>query len=243
VTDDFRIVTKEEIEQPRAARDIRGWIDGALHRFNATPELKAMFRAGKDAGKILREESLPLAIFAANHFHESGEVVITHKLGNQSYDATVADRRTPPGCVRFVELTSAWMTRQEALRSQILARDGHVPAYGPVIERNENGERVEPYVVLEAHDHADLVAGHLPQIRAAIVRKAENTYPRGTALVVFVDEHGPFRLEEDRADLRELAETQFKQLVDGREFCLLALVGSGTLYIEVELTLGAPDPA
>jgi hypothetical protein len=88
---------------------------------------------------------------------------------------------------------------------------------------------------LEAQDHLKLRAEHIERARQAVIRKAKKIYAPATALVIMVDDRGPFRELADRAELTTVAKAEFVPLIDGREFCVLAFVGAAGLFIGFEL--------
>ena len=231
------LVTREEIETPRTAAEIRRWIDGALERFQDRPrEIRNAARAGKLLWKELTQEALPIALFAARYLAASSAVSIRHVLGSQQYDAEVDDKRTPPSRVRFIEVTHSAFDGDDARRMELLSSQGHAPSYGPVIAEGPKGRRTRLEAQLEAYDHLDLRAEHIERASQAVARKARKKYPDGTALVVMVDDSGPFSKEDDRAELARVAMGEFAPLVFQREFCVLAFVGTRELFIAVELS-------
>lgn len=70
---------------------------------------------------------------------------------------------------------------------------------------------------------------------AAVERKAANKYPDGTALVVRIDDAGPFRHEADVAELDRVAREILLPLVSGCEFRVLALAGSRAVHLAYPL--------
>jgi hypothetical protein len=220
------MITREEFEAPRTAADILAWVDAAGERLSATKELKAAARLGRNGAKELWGEARPIALFAHRYFDASRQVTIRHVIGNQNYDATVDDRREHPGPVRFIEVTLSDQTRDDSIRMELLNRDGHAPGTGPVRAEGPRDNRRILEGRSEAVDHVDLREQALGAVRDAIARKLGVQYPAGTALIVRIDDHLPFRNDEDVDELNAVAAEHFVPLVRGREFCLLALVGS-----------------
>src|SRR5882672_6406981 len=104
------------------------WVDATSARFN-TRALKAEARRGKHFAKELMEEARPMALFARRHYGAAADVLITHVLGNQHYDGTVEDQRATPDDIRYIEVTGT-RTYNDALRLEVLSRDGHAPLLG-----------------------------------------------------------------------------------------------------------------
>ena len=90
--------------------------------------MKAAAREGKFFAKELTDEALPMALFAHRYFDGSPDVLISHVIGNQQYDATVEDRRANASPIQYIETTVSDRDYTESLRMEILNRDGSVPA-------------------------------------------------------------------------------------------------------------------
>lgn len=121
------MLTKDELETPRTAAEMLAWVYSAHERFRATKELRAAAREGKFFAKELIHEALPIALFAHRYYGASHDVIITHVIGNQKYDAVVDDRRGAPSPVRHIEATVSDWSYMEALRMELLSREGHAP--------------------------------------------------------------------------------------------------------------------
>lgn len=237
------MIERAEFEVPRTAESMLAWVDEAGQRLSATPETRAAARLGRLGAKELWEEARPIALFARGYFGASPEVTIRHVLGNQNHDAVVEDRRAKPSRVRFVEVTLSDQTYEDAIRMELLNRDGHAPATGTVRAEGPRHNRRVLEGQTEAVDHIVSREQAIESVARAIGRKLEGQYPAGTALVVRVDDYLPFRFEEDVAELDRIATERLAPMVDGREFVVLALVGSrGTcLAYDVGLGDGRPD--
>lgn len=226
------MINTAELETPRTAAEILAWVNAAGRRFEATPELRAAARLGRLGAKELWEEARPIALFAHGYFDASPDVTIRHVIGDQNYDATVEDQRANPARVKYIEVTLSDQDYEESLRMELLNRDGHAPGTGPVRAEGPRGNRRVLEGILEAVNHDEQRANHLNRVNEAICRKLGNRYPAETALVVRVADHGPFRYEDDRAELDQVAQDHFVPMVADREFSVLALVGSlGTLLV------------
>ncbi len=75
-----------------------------------------------------------MARFAWRYFNESKEVLISHVLGNQQYDGVVDDKRAVPSHIRYIEVTDSTRDHNEALRNELLSRDGTAPGVGKVMQ-------------------------------------------------------------------------------------------------------------
>lgn len=224
------IITIEEIETPRSAAEMLGWVHAALARFN-TKQLKAEAREGKHFAKELTDEALPIGLFARGYFSGSTEVLISHVVGSQQYDAKVEDRRRNPSTVRHIEATVSDRNYTEALRMEILNETGSVAAYGKVVAEGTKGKRTKLEAESIALKHDDIREHHLKAVVEAVAKKTKINYPEHTALVVRIDDAGPFRETDDVASLEGLANSTLIPMVKGREFDVLALVGSQGLCL------------
>jgi len=228
------VVTKEELETPRSVPAYSAWVNEALARFN-TPKLRAAARLGKNLAKELTDEALPISWFANAYYNGSDKVIITHRIGNQNYDAEVADRRNDPASIRYIEVTVSDRDYEESLRMEILNRDRSAAAYGEVIVKGPKNRRTKLEAKSQTVRHEDIREKHINAVVNAVRQKCKkNAYPKHTALVVRVDDATPFRENDDIRALADLAEgTLTKMLCD--KFELLVLVGGQGLYLAYDL--------
>lgn len=224
------VVTKEELETPRSAAEMLAWVDSAHARFN-TPELKAQARMGELLASELVLEARPMALFAYRHYGASPQVLITHILGNQNYDAIVQDQRVHPEPIRYLEVTSTLKNYKDSLRMEILNAQGHVAAYGPVTAEGPRHKRTAIKAESVAVEHTVLRAEHLGRVRDAVARKAKKEYEQNTALIIAVDDSVPFREPEDARVLDELARDVLLPMLTDTNFIRLALEGSAGLHL------------
>lgn len=206
------------------------WVDSAHARFN-TRQLKAEAREGKHFASELVLEARPMALFAERHYGASSQVVVTHVLGNQNYDALVEDKRPSPEPIRYLEVTTTLKTYEDSLRMEILSKQGHVAAYGPVAVRGPRHNRISIRADGMAREHTAIRADHLKRVEDAVTRKAKKTYEPNTALIVAVDDSGPFRQGGDVEVLDRLAREVLVPMLAYKNFTLLALEGSNGLHL------------
>jgi hypothetical protein len=225
-----QVLTQEELETPRSSAEMLAWVDAAHARFN-TAELKAVFRAGKHFADELVLEARPMALFANRYYGASSQVVITHVLGNQNYDALVEDSRQQPESIRYLEVTTTLKTYEESLRMELLTKQGHVAAYGPVTAVGPRHKRVSIKAEGIAREHKAIRAEHLQRVQDAVGRKVKNRYERNTVLIVAVDDSVPFREQEDVQVLDKLAKEGLVPMLKATNFALLALEGGNVLHL------------
>jgi hypothetical protein len=224
------VLTQEELSIPRSAAEMLTWVGSAHARFN-TRELKAEARQGKHFANELVLEARPMALFAHRHYGASAQVVITHVLGNQNYDGVVEDKRSSPDSIRYIEVPTTLKTYEDSLRMEILSKQGHVAAYGPVTAEGPRHNRISIRADGMAREHTAIRADHLKRVEDAIERKAKKKYEPNTVLIVAVDDSGPFRECEDMKILDRLAKETLVPKLKGTNFTLLVLEGSNGLHL------------
>ena len=79
-------ITKEELELPRKASEIRKWVNNKIEEIGSTDKGKHAVRFRKGLCKELIEEALPLGIFCEQYFNNSDKVTISHHIGGQNYE-------------------------------------------------------------------------------------------------------------------------------------------------------------
>jgi hypothetical protein len=224
------VVTKQELETPRTAEDMLAWVDSAHARFN-TKALKAQAREGKHFANELVLEARPMALFAHRYFEASPLVIIRQVLGNQNYDAVIEDRRPRPESIRYLEVTTTLKTYEDSLRMELLNKQGHVAAYGPVTAEGPRHKRLSIKAEGMAREHTSIRADHLKLVQDAVERKAKKKYEENTVLIVAVDDSTPFREKEDVEALDTLARKVLVPMLQATSFSLLALEGSNGLHL------------
>jgi hypothetical protein len=220
---------------PRTAAEMLPWALEAHTRFTKSKALRDLARAGHGFAKELAEEALPMARFAWRYFRESKEVLITHVLGNQQYDGNVDDKRAAPSHIRYIEVTDSTRDHNEALRNELLSRDGTAPGVGKVHAEGPKGRRTRLEGEYAMRDVGAEPTQQLERVHEVVKAKAAKTYPSGTALVVHVDDAIVFKDAGAVAAVRKLAEDVLVPLLSGREFRVLVIEGSTHLYEAFEL--------
>jgi hypothetical protein len=227
----MEFVTKEELEMPRSAAQLLAWAEEKISSIGTTDSGKKAIRFRKGLCKTLVEEALPLGIFCAHYFKASRCVTINHIVGNQNYDAIVTDKRLRKSPITYLEVTQAHEGQNEHLRMIKLERKGSVNVLGRVKKRGTKHTGITVEIENEAKSHNDVVAAEKDRIAKAVERKAHNSYPKGTGLIIVFDDHIAFRDSEDKEDLKQFAKKNLQSKLTN--FCLAALVGwSKQTYVE-----------
>lgn len=225
------IISRDEMQAPRRASDMLDWVNQISDRLAALPsDLIEGVRLKRFGTKQYFEEAKPIARFSHSHFGASSDVTIRHILGNQNYDAEVADYRECPGPVRFIEVTRSLDGAADALRNELLNATGTAPAFGHIQADGPRGRRGAIRAENRAHSHDNLRAAELSRIRDVVGSKASKTYPEGTALVVLVSDRPGLSDPADLDVLDAFVKSELLPLVKG--FVLIAIVGEGGLYRE-----------
>jgi hypothetical protein len=172
-----------------------------------------------------------MALFAQRHYGASPQVIITHVLGNQNYDGIVQDNRASPEPIRYLEVTTTLKTYEASLRMELLSKQGHVAAYGPVTAEGPHHRRISITAEGIAREHQAIRADHLQLGQDVVTRKAKKKYEPNTALIVSVDDSVAFSQAEDVAALDELARETLVPMLQVSNFSLLALEGSNGLHL------------
>lgn len=228
------LISKTELETPRTAREYLAWVESRIQKLGKTDEGKSALRLRRGLAKVLVEEALPLAIFAAKHYGASRRVKIRHRIGNQNFDAEVMDGRLRKSPFKYVEVTQAHEGENEHYRMIALERDGHVNVLGTVKKSGTKHTGITIEVENEARSHDCVHSEELKRIAGAIARKLTKRYTDDTALVVAFDDYVAIRSDEDMDSLRDFVSQNLAKKITN--FRWLALVGWGKRnFLEFEL--------
>lgn len=229
------VISADEMQVPRTAADMLDWVDSTHGRFN-TKALRAEARLGQHFAKELLEEARPIAQFARRHYGAVTDVLISHVLGNQHHDATVDDRRAQPEDIRLIEVTGT-RTYEDALRMEVLNRDGHAPMLGNIERVRTGANRGQIAAHGVAQEHGRILADYVPLVLRAAQGKASNpNYGTNTALIIAVDDYMALREPEDVATLDAYAREHVVPLLSQQSpFVMVALEGGRELHLEYRL--------
>jgi hypothetical protein len=196
-------ITKEELERPRKASEIRGWVDNKIKEIGSTAKGKHAVRFREGLCKELTEEALPLGIFCEQYFNNSDKVTITHNIGSQNHDATIEDQRENKTELKHLEITQAHEGEDAHLRMLKLEKDGHVNSLGAVTKQGTKHTSITIEVENEAVEHGVTFNNEVQRIRDAAERKSGKKYPDNTGLIIICDDYIAFR---EKADLNNLSQ-------------------------------------
>lgn len=224
-------ITKEELEIPRSAAEVRPWVDATLEKISKTKEGRQAVRFREGYLKELTEEALPLGIFCEHYFNGSHSVTLNHLIGNQNYDVEITDKRLEKSPLKYLEITQAHEGENAHLRMIKLKEDGHANAFGKVkkIGTKHTGLYIE--IENEAIEHGELVRKELKRIHEAADRKRGKVYPEGTGLIIICDDYVAFRKSEDIVKLKEYIKSNV--LPSFNNFTRIFVIGwSSKIFLE-----------
>jgi hypothetical protein len=224
-------ITKEELETPRKASEIRSWVDNKIEEIGSTDEGKHAVRFREGLLKELIEEALPLGIFCEQYFGNSEHVVITHNIGNQNHDATIDDKRDNKTSLEYLEITQAHEGEDAHLRMLKLEEDGHVNTLGTVTKNGTKHTGITIEVETEAVEHGVTFNNEAQRIKEAAKRKSKKKYPDNTGLIIICDDYIAFRNEADANNLSVFIQNEVVPTLDN--FSMVFIIGwSSKTYLE-----------
>lgn len=201
-------ITREELETPRKASEIRSWVENKIEEIGATKEGEHAVRFRVGLLKELIEEALPLGIFCDKYFNNSEEVIITHNIGNQNHDATIDDRRDNKTTLEYLEITQAHEGEDAHLRILKLEEEGHVNSLGAVTKKGTKHTGITIEVENEAVEHSVTFNNEAQRIEDAADRKSGKEYPDNTGLIIICNDYIAFRDESDANNLSEFIQNE-----------------------------------
>ena len=216
-------ITKEELEKPRKASEIRQWVDAKIKEIGTTKEGKQAVRFRKGFTKELTEEALPLGIFCEQYFDSSDQVTIHHCIGNQTYDATIDDQRETKTTLKYLEITQAHEGENAHLRMLKLEKDGHVNSLGTVTKRGTKHTGITIEVENVALEHGVTLNNELQRIRDVAERKFGKKYPDNTGLIIICDDFIAFSDDVDTEKLKEHIYSEILPMVTN--FSMVFVIG------------------
>jgi hypothetical protein len=230
----IKYITKEEIETPRTAGQIRSWAEGKIKGIRKTTKGHdaVLFREGLI--KVLSEEVLPLGIFCEHYFNSSSQVTIQHDVGNQNYDAKIKeDKRLIKSPLKYIEITQAHEGEAAYLRMLFLKKEGYVNAHGTVTKTGTKHSEIKVEVENEAVERTLLINDELKRICDAAKRKSKKNYPPNTGLVILFDDCHIFRDSKDIEQLKKyIHENVLKCLTNFRK--VFAVGWSSKTYLKFD---------
>jgi len=219
------ILTRAQMTRPRTPAGLFGWVEAKSRRLGSTRTAKAYARSNVLAKKFY-EEIRPMALYALRRYGSRSDVRITPNLTNDNFDAVVA---VPGEAPAYLEITYA-KDYDDALRLEVLAKEGSVNALTPRKIVREKGAKRQVSFPNEAVEHADVVQNHLSLVEARLEGKANKSYGRRHCLIVVVDDYISIRTSQDTKALERVVTKKIRsQSLDFRE--IVAVGASGALFL------------
>jgi hypothetical protein len=192
----LRSLTATVLEQPHTAREYLPWVKALAAAARSEPDGLRQIRLRIGLAKNLMEEALPIGLFATHFFGDSEDVVLALRVGSQGYDATVKDTRHSRSGIEYLEVTMASQGEIDYLRMLALNDTGSASGLGRVTKSGTRKTGLSVKVEAEAVSQQEVLAMERRVISDAIARKAGNTYPENTALIIAFDD----TMSHDRID-------------------------------------------
>ncbi len=223
-------ITKEELETPKKASEIRLWVDNKIKEISSTAEGRQAIKFGEGRCKELKEEALPLGIFCKKYFH-SDEVIITHNVGSQNYDATIEDHRKIRQELKHLEITQAHEGINAHFRMLKLEEDGYVNLLSTVTSQGTRHTNRIIKVENEAIEHSVIFDQEVQRIRDAAERKSGKECPSNTGLIIIVEDYIVFREKAELNNLSQIISDDILPMLEN--FSKVFIVGwSSEVYLE-----------
>lgn len=228
----YEAITSELLEESHTAADYLTWVKSMINCFKEVdPKGLEKIRLRKGLAKNLMEESLIIGKFAKSYFDSSNEVQISLKIGSQSFDATVTDKRDIPSKICYLEVTLASQNESEFLRMTILHATGEVSGTGK-IKKIGSGKNRKIEVENNGISQEEILIKERQSIIDAIERKLKKQYPENTALIIGFDDTFAHDRQENINNLTTTVLNYAKQL---SAFNCLAIIGTvKDLYLKFD---------
>ncbi len=231
---EMKYLTKKQLQTPRLAADFISWVQSEMSTMSRTQKGKGIILRREGLAKQLVEELYPIGIFAWQHFGGSRQIEITPVIGNQNYDAKVIDHRPKKSPIEFLEVTQAHEGQNEHWRNLALIQHGRVNQLGSVLKMGTKHKGLSVDVEDEFVESSKILKSTLDRIGEAIKRKANKSYPDGTALIVAFEDIATHDNDGKMALERFVRRELFPQLSN---FRWVAFVGLATkTFLEFDMS-------
>jgi len=177
---------------------LRGYL---CEKLKAESDGLRQIRLGIGFAKNLMNEAIPIGLFAKRYFAGRSDVCITLKVGNQSFDAIVSDARSEGASVSYIEVTLAHKGETEYLRMLHLHNTGEVSGLGKVTKLGTRRTGLVVDVAREMTSQTEVLTRERELVARAIERKLDAHYPRGTLLLIGIDDTMSFDRKENIENL------------------------------------------
>jgi len=194
-------LTPNLLEEAHTAAEYLRWVQMLISRVKDEPDGLRQIRLRMGLAKELMNEALPIGLLASTYFGGSDEVSIRLKIGSQSYDAIVSDRRSGTDSVQHVEVTLAGDGEDDYLRMRTLHETGEVSGLGRVAKSGTKRTGLKIHVESEMVSQPEILRRESSRVARAIERKLGKTCPPNTLLLVGFDDTMAFDRPDNVANL------------------------------------------
>jgi hypothetical protein len=221
------------LARPRTPRELDALAKQVRQSFNASEELRKGSRPGGRLTKKYFEEVYPLILLTRRLYTGRSDVSCEPNFDDgKSFDATVTIGSEPHSRRILIEFASAKDGQDEALRGEVLNRDGHVSLTAPLEVKGRKRTGRQILVSPEAMEFRVVrLEKTLDRIISRLDRKAGPKYADVDLLVVVYDDTLGFRKPDELAQLRDSIESS--PALRNLSFGILFLLGSsGETFLE-----------
>lgn len=190
------VLTPETLEAWRTAAEYLPWVRNLIAQVKMESDGMEQIRFRRGLAKELMCEALPIGLLAECYFGASEQVRIKLKIGNQSFDAFVEDKRVAGSGVEHIEVTVAGDGEEDYLRMFVLHERGHVSGLGRVTKTGTQKRGLKVTVADEMSSQREVLNQERERVTRAVERKLGKNYPANTLLLLAFDDVMSF----DRAD-------------------------------------------
>lgn len=181
------IISIKDMKKEHAVEEFIQWVGDVLEAIPKDRETSKIIRGNySELWKRFTEETIPMRNYLIAS-KVDGSAIVYMPSDNQQYDASI----TKGNEVSFFEITTAKDGQQDSLRSQLINRDGSVPAYGQVkvSGAKASGKQEITAPPLIATSVQAVIDEKLQLIQLAINKKIEKDYPTQMRLIVSFDDY------------------------------------------------------
>lgn len=197
-------LTPAILEEAHTAADYLQWAQSLITQVKAEPDGLSRIRLRIGLVKELMNEAFPIALLAAKYFDKSPQVSISLKIGSQSFDAVVSDKRSEGSSVQYIEVTMAYEGEDDYLRMLTLHKVGEVSGLGTVTKHGTKKTKLAINVENEMVSQAEILRRERDCISQAIERKLGISYPPNTLLLIGFDDTMSFNRNDNIRNLEAI---------------------------------------
>lgn len=190
--------TLDSVEVFRRPAEYLLWFQALVERTKGNREEHVAALAHKGLFKVLYEEIFPLASLLRVKSEAWREAEFRNVLGNQAYDVEIRNH-----ALNFIEIVTTDFDDGQRFRMMQMIERGSVDAIGP-IHRDARGRPVGITGEGAMRLRDDVVRERLDLACDRLSKKATRDYPKGTALLIYIDDFSVAIDPDDRVKFSQL---------------------------------------